>query len=119
MVVPNKHRKESELVLNGHSYTVRPTMDKLARIEGRFGAALVLLRRLQNGEVTQAELAALTAIMVRGLPNAPREADLPQLIFDEGSPNVSGNVLTFVLNGMSSDVGQPASDEGTEHENPR
>jgi hypothetical protein len=110
MANPNKFRRETDLVLNGHTYSCRPTMDKLARIESRFGAALPLLRRVGDGGATQAELTAIVQIMLRGVHNAPRDADVAPLIFDQGAITVAGNIVDFIASGITSDA--PPKEEG-------
>jgi hypothetical protein len=97
----NKFRKESDLILNGHTYSVRPNLDKIARIETRFGAAPVLLRRCAEGNVTQAELSQIVGIMLRGQPSAPRDSDIPALVFEQGTMAVSTNVVEFLVNAVT------------------
>jgi hypothetical protein len=111
MAAPNRFRKETELVLNGHTYACRPTLDKLARIESRFGAALPLLRRIGEGNVMQAELATIVQIMMRGLSNAPRDADVGPLIFEQGVISVSSNIVDFLASGITSEVAKSDEDE--------
>jgi hypothetical protein len=114
----NKFRKEAELILNGHSYSVRPTFDKMARIESTFGPAVVLMRRVGDGNVTQAELTRIVQIMLRGVANAPREADLPPLIFDQGTMSVAGNIVTFLVNGITTSDAVPPSEDEEQAANP-
>jgi hypothetical protein len=113
-MTPNKFRKEAELVLNGHTYECRPTMDKIARIESRFGAALPLLRRIGEGNATQAEIVAIVQIMVRGLSNAPKDPDVGPLVFEQGVISVSGNIVDFLVNGITSDTTTKQDEEERE-----
>jgi hypothetical protein len=113
MAPPNKFRKETELVLNGHTYACRPTLDKIARIEGRYGAALPLVRRIGEGNVTQGELAVIVSVMLRGVHNAPRDTDIGELIFEQGVIPVSSNVVDFIASAITSEVtAKPEDEEG-------
>lgn len=113
MASPNNFRKETELVLNGHTYECRPTLDKIARIESRFGPALPLLRRIGEGNATQQELTTIVQVMLRGVRNAPRDADIAELIFEHGVVSVAGNVVEFLAGAITSDTSkEPATIEG-------
>jgi hypothetical protein len=114
MATPNKFRKETELKLNGHTYACRPSLDKMGRIESRFGPALPLLRRVGAGEATQLELAQIVAVMLRGVPHAPREADIPELIFEEGSAGIGGSIVNFLVNGVTVDTPEKPEEENAE-----
>jgi hypothetical protein len=101
MATPNKFRREIELALNGNTYAVRPTFDKMARLESRFGAAVQLMKRVGDNGATQAELAQIVGVMLRGEPNAPREQDIPRLVFEQGSATVGSSIVDFIVAGVT------------------
>lgn len=105
----NKFRKEVEITLDGTTLACRPTMAKIAEIEGRFGPALSLLRKLSAGEIGITDICALVQIMAKGAPGAPAPKDIPELVFQSGAYSFAGPVADFIGNALTTDEPPPAA----------
>jgi hypothetical protein len=115
MAVPaNKFRKETVLTLNGHSYACRPTLDKIARIESRYGPALQLARRVAESNATQVELTNIVQVMLMGAHNKPRDQDVAELVFEQGVNPISSSVVEFLLSATTSDAVKPGEEDGAQ-----
>lgn len=108
----NKFRKEVTVEIDGVSLACRPTLAKISEIEGRFGPALEILRRLGSGTIPVAEMAAIVGIIVKGVSGAPTLREVPELVFAAGTYTFAGPVAEFLGNAISSDEPAPESGEG-------
>jgi len=103
----NKQRKEVAITLDGVELVCRPTLAKIGEIEGRFGPAMEVLRKIGSGNVAIVDLTALVQIIVRGVPGAPAGKDVQEMVFQAGAFSLAPQVSEFLANAITSD--EPAA----------
>lgn len=109
---PNNFRREVALALNGATYQCRPTLDKMARIEGRLGAAMPLMQRIAQGNVTQAELSLIVGVMLRDVRGAPKADRIADLVYAAGVVALVNATVAFLDAGLAPmDLALPAPDD--------
>ncbi len=99
----NKFRKEVTITIDGISITCRPTLAKISEIEGRYGSAITLLRKLSDGSLGVADICVLVGIMVKGATGAPAAKDVPELVFQAGAYSFAEHLAEFVANAITTD----------------
>lgn len=105
----NKFRKEVTVTLDGVDLACRPTLAKIGEIEGRFGPALELLRRIGSGNIGIVDITAMMQVIVKGVPGAPPPKDVPELVFQAGAFSLAPQVSEYLANALTSD--EPQSEE--------
>lgn len=105
----NKMRKEVVISLDGVELPCRPTLAKIGEIEGRFGPAMEVLRKIGSGTIGIVDLTALVQIIVRGVPGAPSSKDVPEMVFQAGAFGLAPQVSEFLANAITSD--EPAAED--------
>lgn len=114
-MAPNKFRKETEFTFlgrDGETFKInaRPTLARLSKIEGNFGAVAKLLGRFSAGDVSVRELTLLVGMMVEGDPAAPTPKELPEMIFDMGASTFLAPCVEFLINAVTAPEAAPATE---------
>lgn len=117
-ILPNPHRKEVILTLGGKNFAVRPTLDKIMRIESRYGPASPLMQRIARGEATQVELGAIVTVMLAGQRGAPNALQIGELVFQQGIGTLSGQISEFLASALISETSLATNGEALEETQP-
>ena len=109
----NKARGEVDLTLGGDTYTIRPSFDRIANIEGQVGGILPFLERLQTNRWTVTELVTVVQCMMRGQSDGPKPKEVPDLMLqaEDGVISFVGPVAEFLTNCVTGGRKEP-KDEG-------
>jgi hypothetical protein len=107
--VASQTRKEIDAVLDGRTYTVRPTLERVAEIEDRFGSVLSVLRKMQANDIGVGVLCGIFGIMLRGAKDsagvaAPPYFEVVKAAFDAGAyATCSGPVSAYLAAAIAAD----------------
>lgn len=105
----NEYRGEVEVDLGGNTYTMRPTLNAIAMLEGKGGSVRKLLSKFlaqdQHGNSfvnDEWRVTDVVQIIQAGFAgqggNAPKASDVAQLVMDEGAQNLTVACIQFLSN---------------------
>jgi hypothetical protein len=94
-------RQETEIVLGGKTFRVRPSFTTIAAIEAASGSGCVPLGfRVGRADVTLSQLAIILAAMVLGQKGAPDADAIGELLMEDGMQPHLEPVSSFLLRAL-------------------
>ncbi len=107
---PNKHRNEVVITLDGTDYTVRPTFDLIAKIEGAFGGCLTLAQEIAQNQWSVTKVAGVIAIAVKSSGCRMKEQEIMELVFEEGPTSFLPVILDLCTGALQGSLRHRLSD---------